>query len=189
MSMSSSPAKSEISEPNWALYDSVQRPVATIDWVLENVRNRVPDEVLGPVFWKIVRERWSTFDRLEHNMFEAAFFRFKSYWEPQPEILRLPERFVVWRGGDRYSVRKGLSWTLRRSVAEDFARGHRFLFNKYPTLLTAVVDRSEVVQFDNSRNEHEVVLFKRLYERAQRVVPFSVKTWDYVADTEERRQY
>jgi len=158
--------------PNWTCCNSVGRPRALIDWVIEHSRARTPNDDLGPAFWKLVREYWSTFDRVEHDMFGMAFARFKPYWKPQPEWNGLPKRITVWRGGDRYRVRKGLSWTMDRSVAEDFARGHRFIFNKYPTLLTAEIDRTEVALVDNTREERELVLWSPLFQRAQRV-PFT----------------
>lgn len=161
-----------ISEPHWKLFNSVQRGEAVIDWIISNTRHNIPNDVLGPIFWKMLREQWSGFDRIDHYSYSRVFTRFRPYWSPQPEWSRLPERLEVWRGGDRDSVRNGLSCTLERSVAENFAEGYR-VPNKYPTLLRAEIDRSEVALVDDSREEHEVVLFGPLLDRAQ-LVPFTV---------------
>ena len=167
-----------VPRPDWKYCDSIGRPRALIDWVLEHTRKGTPNDELGPVFWELVRDWWSTFDLVEHDMFCVAFNRFKPYWKPQPELKDLPERITVWRGGDRYRVRKGLSWTMDRSVAESFARGHRFIFNKYPTLLMADIDRSEVALVDSSRNESELILWGPLLKRATRVPYTPPSLWD-----------
>lgn len=159
--------------PNWKYCDSTQRPRALIDWVIDHTRANDTNAEIGPTFWKLVEEWWSTFDVIEHDMFGLAFGRFRPYWVPQPQWHDLPEKFVIWRGGDRYRVRKGLSWTRDRSVAESFARGHRFIFNKHPTLLTAEIDRNDVALVIDDREESEVVLFSPLLGKAQRV-PFTV---------------
>lgn len=150
---------------------STGRPRALIDWVLDQIDKRTPDDIVGPIFWQTVRDYWSTFDLIEHDYFCVAFGRYRPYWQPQPEIAELPEKIRVWRGGDRYRVRKGLSWTTDRAVAEKFAVGHRFIFNKYPTLVTAVIDRSEVILVSQDRRESEIVVRGPLLKRAERV-PF-----------------
>lgn len=176
-------APAHIHGPDWSRCDSVQRPRAMINWVLEHIKKRTPNHDVGPVFWEILWEWWPSFDLIEHDMFAMAFVRYRPYWTPQPEFSRLPERFTVWRGGDRYRVRKGLCWTLDQSVAEGFARGHRFIFNKYPTLLMAEIERSEVAMVNNHREESEVVLWKPLWERAQRI---SLRPTNRVVEEGER---
>jgi hypothetical protein len=71
----------------------------------------------------------------------------------------LPSRFTVHRGQDA-SAAVGLSWTLRRSVAEDFARGHRGIRNEQPVVITRRIRKSTIAFFSDDREEKEVVLFK-----------------------------
>jgi hypothetical protein len=131
-----------------------------MDWVRRHSRIGTPDEDVGPLFWSLTREWWSSFDRIDHCGFTSAFYRYRQYWEPQPEWHQLPRRFTIWRGHDKSLVHLGLSWTRDRAVAEEFARGHRLIFNPNPAILEAEIAREDVALVFDNRKESEIVLFE-----------------------------
>ena len=146
--------------PIWKRYNSVERPRALLDWLSRHRNAHTHEDHIGPLFWALTREWWSSFDRIDHRRFAAVFYGLRSYWEPQPEWHRLPERFTIWRGHDKSCVHLGLSWTRDRAVAESFAVGHRLIFNPTPTILEAEIARQDVALVFDNRKESEVVLFE-----------------------------
>jgi hypothetical protein len=124
---------------------SVQRPWKVLAWA---------ETASGPAFWAVTRRAWSTFDRIPHPDFAAMFARFAEHAPPKP---RLPERVTIYRGQSA-TAPKGLSWTLDRSVAEGFARGHRNVRVPDPVVLEMEVTLAQVAFFTNDRKEREVVL-------------------------------
>ena len=72
-------------------------------------------------------------------------------------LCDVPERLTIYRG---QNTRKpdGLSWTLDQKVAEEFARGHRGIFNPTPVVLKLDVTREQVAFVCHDREESEVVL-------------------------------
>jgi len=71
----------------------------------------------------------------------------------------LPAKFTIYRGQDADSP-IGLSWTTDKTVAEGFARGHRFMNNHNPVVLSKTVRKSSVAFVSQSRSESEVILFR-----------------------------
>jgi hypothetical protein len=67
-----------------------------------------------------------------------------------------PKLVKVWRGCSRQRV-PGVAWTLDRTVAEGFARGHRFPVPD-PVLACAEIPKTAIYFFENERKEQEVVL-------------------------------
>lgn len=88
--------------------------------------------------------------------------------EERAELAAMPERLTVYRG---CSVKdhSGFSWTLERSVAEWFAR--RFKREEGMVVLTATVDRGDVIAYLTGRNEAEVIAMPEhvTYEQAEGV--------------------
>ena len=107
---------------------SAERPWLVLDWCA------ALGEGDGPAFWQVILRAWTTFDRIPHE-----------------------EPVTVYRGQDD-SAPLGLSWTLSWDVAQDFARGHRNIFNPDPVVLALDVWSSEVAFYTNDREEQEVVL-------------------------------
>lgn len=110
-------------------------------------------------FWRVVREVWNECDLIPHERFEQLFDDHCVDWyigrRELPESIG--ETVTVYRGQDvRGEV--GLSWTLSRKVAENFAHGHRCFVNPNPMVGQREVQRDDIVFFDDSRNEQEVVL-------------------------------
>jgi hypothetical protein len=119
------------------------------------------------IFWRALHAEWSGFDKIPHREFERAFKLAKDKWRksylPKPDLAfydSLPDEIEVYRGADahaEYAV--GLSWTLDRTVAESFARGHRGIFNPNPVVLVADVSKRDVAGAYSERCESEIVLF------------------------------
>ena len=69
----------------------------------------------------------------------------------------LPEIVTVYRGADFQRNVVGLSWSLDRSMARQFPTS----FNRYralePVLITAKVQRSQIIAYKQERGESEII--------------------------------
>jgi hypothetical protein len=128
---------------------STVRPFHVLDFAryLENVE--------GSVFWNVVTEVWDTFDLIPHSEFEHEFIRFQ---ETAPGCNGSTQ-LRLHRGQDA-DAPIGLSWTSSADVAADFARGHRGISYKDPTVLTILVHAKQVAFQCNDREEQEYVLLR-----------------------------
>jgi hypothetical protein len=126
---------------------SAARPSAVLNWAEAN------DD--GSAFWKVVQSAWESFDRIPHESFALFFERFAESAPSSPSDL--PERMTVYRGQSGDDL-KGLSWSLSRQVAENFARGHRGIPVANPVVLELGITRDQVAFVCNDREEDEVVL-------------------------------
>jgi hypothetical protein len=107
-----------------------------------------------------------------------AFAKFRYAWEPEcmtlyalrryksedgPDSLAiyngLPDQLTVYRGQDK-SKPPGLSWTIDRKTAGNFARGHRGIYNSNPVILKTTIAKSEIAFVTFDREESEVILFE-----------------------------
>lgn len=113
----------------------------------------------GKAFWEVVRQQWSSFDRIDHAEYQRQFRRFAPYWAATSEVTDLEDEMVVYRGQSSLSP-LGLSWSLRRDVAESFARGHRSIRVLQPVVLERRIRREQVaLAINEERNEAEIVLW------------------------------
>lgn len=116
-------------------------------------------------FWIWLAEKWTHFDLIPHNQFQAAFRQHRNAWSPEfmspadrAEYDALPERFPAFRGQDKEKP-VGLAWTLDRNVAQVFAEGHRGLLNPQPIVIEAMLLKTNVALLLTGRKEAEIVLF------------------------------
>jgi hypothetical protein len=86
---------------------------------------------------------------------DAVLEEDREWWDSLPDTLE------VFRGCESNRV-FGLSWTLDRAVAKNFAKGHRSISLKKPTLATAQIPKSAVFYATDSRKEQEVVWDTRM---------------------------
>jgi len=70
---------------------------------------------------------------------------------------RLPELFTVYRGCSFPKIR-ALSWTTDRSIAEEFARGHRIIAVPLAVVAQATIPKEAVYTVATGRSESEVVV-------------------------------
>lgn len=135
--------------------------------ILDMVGKLAMDEWL-----KVLGEEWSTCDNI------AAYYSALKKVLPKNGPVRemmddneclafsaLPETLTVYRGcGPRN--RKGASWTLERDVAVKFPFFSRYEVES-PLLISATVEKSNVLAFKQGRNESEIITFS--------AVPFAVE--------------
>ena len=118
---------------------SAARPLAFLA-LHRNVFPRSTEQA-GAEFWRWVANEWSGFDAIPHATFQRQFSKWRLHWDAShmPVAERrlfesLPRNTTIYRG--QRSLRKpGLSWTLDRTVAEGFARGHRGMAHPHPLCL------------------------------------------------------
>lgn len=85
--------------------------------------------------------------------------------EAQAVMDTLPETIRIYRGCSRRRIR-GLSWTTRREVAEEFARGHRNIETPQPVIARAsILKNSGVFTAIADRDEGELIVWPQLLER------------------------
>lgn len=121
-------------------------------------------ETSGAVFWTVLCELWclsdNTWNHQPQLCFSMAFFartrrRYIPVEKQPPDYL--PKIVTVWRGCSMERV-QGVSWTLDRTVAEKFARGHRGIEVPNPVLASAEIHKTAIYFVENEREEQEVVL-------------------------------
>ena len=76
----------------------------------------------------------------------------------------LPDPTPIYRGCSASRVR-GISWTIERSIALRFKRGHRFITVPTPVLAEAVVRKDAIFCTIARRNESEVLIDPRRLRR------------------------
>jgi hypothetical protein len=69
----------------------------------------------------------------------------------------LPAHVQVFRGCSRPRFR-GVAWTIDRTVAEGFARGHRSIPVPEPVVASALIPKEYIFFVTDVRSEKEVVL-------------------------------
>lgn len=92
----------------------------------------------------------------------ASMFSYASFDVPD----WIPGKVRVWRGASGVGLRSaeaisGYSWTLDREVACWFALRHSQSTGVRSLVVTAVVERSKIVMYDDNRGEREIVLMHR----------------------------
>lgn len=70
---------------------------------------------------------------------------------------KLPETVIAYRGCHHVSAINGYSWTLTRSVAEDFAHRGGTL------VATASIPREWIIAYSNDREEQEIIVNRLLF--------------------------
>lgn len=134
-------------------------------WLLLDMLRQIAPKKRGPIFWRVVAKCWSGCDAIPHGEFAEAFARHRAAWSPdcmapadRAAWDALPPLATIYRGQDGAAC-PGLSWTLRRDVAEGFARGHRGITFPSPVILRADVPREAIAFCSTVRDEAEAVLF------------------------------
>lgn len=147
-------------------FNSVARPHALL-WLLSMT---APKD--GGRFWRLVADAWCGFDLIPHGAYAAAFRRHRAAWsadamqgENRAAFDALPTMVTAYRGQDA-SAPIGLSWTLRRDVAEGFAATHRGARHKAPAIFASAIPKAAVALVCDDREEAELVLFKPPSRRA-----------------------
>lgn len=79
--------------------------------------------------------------------------------EERAALAALPDIVTIYRGC--YANNKnGLSWTLRREVAERFPFHHRYTQEGQPLLIRATIARDQILALKLDRTEQEVIAWR-----------------------------
>jgi hypothetical protein len=131
---------------------------------LEFVLSLLRHEPSGAVFWRVISEIWNCCDNTWDHRNKLYFMmvlhsrtRRRNLPDEMQPMATLPRLVDVWRGCSRDRVR-GLAWTLDKSVAEGFARGHRGIRVPDPVLVSAIIPKTAIFFMGHDRLELEVVL-------------------------------
>jgi hypothetical protein len=128
----------------------------------------------GKLYWYALRYAYESSDNLYHYRHDVAFAFSKD--EPEREYLmtkkereylqRLPEQITIYRGMTQKELKSknfGVSWTLKKDVAEFFAYTYQrnFATNHLKKLVHEMtINKSEVIAFFNGRDEFEIIYIK-----------------------------
>jgi hypothetical protein len=114
------------------------------------------------IFWPVFCDCWSRCD----DTWYLQPYLIPALRNHAPAILSedeqkifdaLPDRVRVYRGCSRERI-NGASWTTDRSVAENFARGHRMIPVPDPVVATGIIAKVDIFMTHSRRNEDEVLL-------------------------------
>jgi hypothetical protein len=130
-----------------------------------------PREIFWPVFcfhWSHCDDTWY----LQHYLILALRNHAPAILsdDEQKSFDALPDPVRVYRGCSRERI-KGVSWTTERSMAENFARGHRHIPVPDPVIATGMIAKSAIFMTNKQRGEDEVLL------DPDRLQELSVETW------------
>ena len=127
--------------------DSCHRPHAFLKW------SSGLNDGDGELFWSVLTEIWPSFDLVPHERFSRELQRFRSSAPGHKTDVK------IYRGQNSpYEL--GLSWTLDKRVAVDFAQGHRGKIYEDPTICIFDAAADEIAFHTNARCEAEIVLFE-----------------------------
>jgi hypothetical protein len=123
--------------------------------------------------WRVARDTWLNVDEVHsqitqwESFFKHNFSEHSSFMSPHEiaHLATLPEEIKIYRGYDRPNKRAGLSWTMSKFIASQYA--NRF---KSTIIAQAVIHRSDVVGYLSARGHHEIVVKSRDVVINQRAV-------------------
>ena len=121
-------------------------------------------ETSGEVFWTVLCATWCSSDNTwnhEQQLYALMILHSRTRHRYIPAANRprddWPKFIEVWRGCSRDHV-MSVAWTLNKTVAEEYARGHRGIFMPNPVLAGAEIHKTAIYFVENEREEQEVVL-------------------------------
>ena len=128
------------------------------------------------IFWAILLKTWPSCDdtwmlktRLLRAMKKAGPVMLELLSEHERRFFEgLPAQVPVFRGCSRPRVR-GISWTMERTIAEGFARGHRGIQVPDPVVASALIPKDGIFFATDDRSEKEIVLNPRRLRRLRLV--------------------
>jgi hypothetical protein len=121
---------------------------------------------------QLIGETWETFDNLSSYL--SRLHKILGSDGPLIEMMNeqeqtayeaLPDVLEVYRGCGSHNIH-GASWSLDRAVAERFPTLNRYRVSD-PLLVTASVEKRNVLALKLGREEHEVVTFSATVQRIE----------------------
>lgn len=135
---------------------------------------KIVPQLKGKLYWYALRKAYDCSDDMFHlrGLVKAAFKKS----EPGRETLMskkerdylnsLPDQITIYRGmteAERKTGNFGISWTLKKEVAEFFAFTYwrnRQTNKLKKTVHELIINKSEVIAFFNDRKEFEIIYIK-----------------------------
>ncbi|ESZ29627.1 hypothetical protein [Mesorhizobium sp. L2C067A000] len=115
----------------------------------------------APARWRLFREHWSGCDDTYGHRFEFLSVLPRlvgmTHGNDQDFFDALPSEFRVYRGCASDRVH-GLSWTTDKATAVRFARGRRRSYKSGRTVVSTMINKTDVMTVFHARNEYEVLL-------------------------------
>ncbi len=129
----------------------------------------------GKLYWETLREAYTMSDNLFIYRYDlkAAFMseeenRDSLMLKKERIILNnLPDKVKIYRGVTTDEIESnnlGLSWSLKREVAEFFAFKYRRNYDTSSSLQTVIeleVDKNEIIAFFHDREEEEIIYLSK----------------------------
>lgn len=75
-------------------------------------------------------------------------------------LAMLPDQIIIYRGGsvtEQKTKKYGISWTLNREIAEQFANVKTIRDKKEMIVIEKEINKSEVIAYFNQRQEEEII--------------------------------
>lgn len=107
--------------------------------------------------WTVCDNIWKWQAELKHCLSIKPFWPLMMDRRERARFAKLPNVVTLFRGCGRKN-RIGFSWSLNRSIAEEFPNMNRYR-TEHPRLITAEVPRQSCVALKLCRNEEEVIAF------------------------------
>lgn len=116
------------------------------------------------IAWKIAREAWletvNVYPSIEGwEAFFALNLPDSHYFMSEKErhhLSLMPDDIQIYRGYEKKSGRKGISWTLSKMIASQYA--YRF---KALKMAQGIIKKTDVIGYINTRGHHEIVVRSR----------------------------
>ena len=129
----------------------------------------------GKLYWETLREAYTMSDNLFNYRFDlrAAFMSEEENRDSlmskkeQMVLNTLPEKIKIYRGVTTDEIDSksfGLSWSLKREVAEFFAFKYRRNYDTSSSLKTVIeieVDKNEIIAYFQDREEEEIIYLSK----------------------------
>lgn len=127
------------------------------------------DELEDKEYWKELASAYQLQDYSEINfeLYKVLFSAkrgFKEYLmskEDREFLIALPEILTIYRGCSGKEIKHnlyGISWTLNKEIASQFADRKKILAGK-SSVVERTIKKSEVIAYFNSREEEEIIYF------------------------------
>jgi hypothetical protein len=91
---------------------------------------------------------------------ERAFKEKLMSEEERQFLAQLPEKITIYRGGsvsEQKSKKYGISWTLKKEIAENFANVKKLRDGKEMLVFEKEIAKSEVIAYFKNRQEEEII--------------------------------
>ncbi len=119
-------------------------------------------------YWKNLKDAYiiQNYKKISYKTLKELFAskrKYRSYLMNKEEIgflKGLPNEITIYRGGsltEEKSKKYGLSWTLNRTIAQNFASTKGIRNNKKMMVIEKRIKKSEIIAYFRERQEEEII--------------------------------